>query len=377
MQKRASAFSVRAEHHVVNDVHIAHKSHAETVFGNERKANAEFSYLKRGLVSEIFGLSVFRVVVKNFAGLKFLKSRDGFKQFSLPAARNARNAEDFSRTRRERYVVKYLNAVPVFAVKAADYESVRRVFGLGSVYVETDFFADHHFGQLRLVCIFRYDRSDIFSLSQNGNFVGKVKNLMQFVGDYDYGLAVLFHLAKHREKFFCFLRGQTRRRLVKNEYVSAAVKNFDYLNGLFFGNGHIGNALHRVYLKTVSLAYRANFFDALFRVEFFIVETENYILSRRENVDEFEVLVYHSDTVRECVFRGTDNDFFAVYQNFARVGKIYSRNHIHQRRFSASVFAENRKNLSSVDGHRNVLVRNDASEGLCNISQFYCGCFHF
>ena len=59
---------------------------------------------------------------------------------------------------------------------------------------------------------------------------------MQFVGDYDYGLAVLFHLAKHREKFFCFLRGQNRRRFVENKYFSAAVKNFNNFQRLFLSD---------------------------------------------------------------------------------------------------------------------------------------------
>ncbi len=44
------SFSVAAEHHVVYDVHISDKTHAESVLGNKREAYAELLYLERCLI---------------------------------------------------------------------------------------------------------------------------------------------------------------------------------------------------------------------------------------------------------------------------------------------------------------------------------------
>ena len=51
VQEDGSPFLVRTKHHIVRNIHVCDKSHAEPVFRNERKAYAQISDLKRGLVS--------------------------------------------------------------------------------------------------------------------------------------------------------------------------------------------------------------------------------------------------------------------------------------------------------------------------------------
>ena len=89
--------------------------------------------------------------------------------------------------------------------------------------VKVNLFTDHHFGKLSLGCFVGINRTDIFSLSKNGNSVGKRKNLVQFMGDNYNTLTVVSHTAKYTEKFFCFLRGKHCGRLVQNKNIGTSV----------------------------------------------------------------------------------------------------------------------------------------------------------
>ena len=93
--------AVAAEHHVVNNVHIAHKSHAQTVLGNKRKTNAKLSYLQRSFVAQIVGFACFGIVVCNAAALDMLQSRNCLQQLALTAARDAGNAQYLAAARGE------------------------------------------------------------------------------------------------------------------------------------------------------------------------------------------------------------------------------------------------------------------------------------
>lgn len=70
-------FAVRTKHHVVRQVHIADKSHAQTVLGNERKSYAQFSDLSGGFLPQIdFFIVVFGIEVSDRTAFQTLKSRD-------------------------------------------------------------------------------------------------------------------------------------------------------------------------------------------------------------------------------------------------------------------------------------------------------------
>ena len=167
IEKHRFSLAVASKHHVVHDVHIAHKPHAEPIFRHERKANTEFADLQRrfifeidnfvlfekhfscvdklfdlfiGFARKIYGFAVFVAeralfgklfhpvqifmekrnrliffgIVKNhIAAFETLQPRDRFEKLFLTAAGNTRNAENLARFRRERYVVKHFHAVVI------------------------------------------------------------------------------------------------------------------------------------------------------------------------------------------------------------------------------------------------------------------------
>ena len=71
------------------------------------------------------------------------------------------------------------------------------------------------------------------------------------MGDDNDGAAVGSHVPEYREEFFCLLRGQDSCRLVQDQYIRAAVQDFDDLNGLFLGDGHLVDLLVRVKVESV------------------------------------------------------------------------------------------------------------------------------
>ena len=161
------------------------------------------------------------------------------------------------------------------------------------------------------------------------------------MSDYYNGFSVFFHAAQNIKKLFCFLRGKNGGRFVKNKNIRTAVKHFDYFNGLLFRNGHFIYFFERVNLKTVFFAYFFNFLGGFFEIELaFFAGTEDYVFCCGKYVNQLEMLVNHADFVIESVFRGGNGCLFSVNEYLAVIRKVNTGNHVHKRRFSASVFAE-------------------------------------
>ena len=116
----ALALAVASQHHVVDYIHVADESHAESVLGDERQAHAELADMHRRLVAQVVLAAGLGVVVHNLAAVEMLKSCDGFKQLALTASGDTRDAENLARTRGERDVVKKLDSVAVDAADVLD-----------------------------------------------------------------------------------------------------------------------------------------------------------------------------------------------------------------------------------------------------------------
>ena len=53
VKEERDALSVRAEHHVVGDIHVADKPHAQSVFGDKRESHAKLSDLNGSLGAQV------------------------------------------------------------------------------------------------------------------------------------------------------------------------------------------------------------------------------------------------------------------------------------------------------------------------------------
>ena len=172
-----------------------------------------------------------------------------------------------------------------------------------------------------------------------------------------------------------FLRSKNGGRLVQNENVGAPIEHLYDFHRLFFRNRHFIDLFVWIDLKAVFLAYFGNLFGGVFNVVF-LVESQNYVFGRRENVHQLKMLMNHSYLIVERVFWGTNNDLFTVDEDVAFIGEVYSRNHIHKCSFSAAVFAEQRKNFAVFNRKVNIMISNHTAEPFGNAAKFDCNIVH-
>ena len=161
------------------------------------------------------------------------------------------------------------------------------------------------------------------------------------MGDDDDGLVVLLHVADNVEKTLRLLRGQNGGRLIKDQDVRTAVENLDDLQGLLLGHAHLIDLLVRIQVKMVAVADLLCLSAHLFEVKFLaLFQTEGDIFQCRKNVDQFEMLVDHTDAQIKGVFGRTDLHRFPIHQDLACIRIVDAGQHVHQGCFAAAVLTQ-------------------------------------
>ena len=188
------AASERAQHHVLRKIHVADKTHAEPVLGHERECNSHVGDRKRILAQKLFPFAVV-VYIADAAGLGGLQARNGLKQLLLAAAGNTCDAENLAGIGGEGHIVELQNAVHAADGETLDLDAGLWVNGVGTVNVQRDRMADHHVGHLLCVGVLGEHIADKLTVAENGNTVGYRLDLMHLVGDDNYRLTVVAHVA--------------------------------------------------------------------------------------------------------------------------------------------------------------------------------------
>ncbi len=135
-----------------------------------------------------------------------LQSRDRFQKFLLTAAGNSGNAENLPRPRDKGDILQNPQPLSVADREPADIDSSVGFLYFGSVNIQRDMLADHHFRQLLFVCIFRLYRIDISALAQNSHTVRDLHNLIELMRDDNNRLAGCSHIAENVKEPLCLLR---------------------------------------------------------------------------------------------------------------------------------------------------------------------------
>ena len=205
----------------------------------------------------------------------------------------------------------------------------------------------------------------VLALAQHHHAVGDVLHLVQLVGDDDDRLAVVAHVAQHREELVGLLRGEHGGGLVEDEDLGAAVEQLDDLDRLLLRDGHVVDLLVGVHVKAVGVADLADALGGGREVELaLLLEAQHDVLGGGEDVHQLEVLVDHADAVVEGVLGRADDHGLAVDLDGAAVGEVDARQHVHERGLAAAVLAEQGQDLAAVDVEVDVLVCNDLAREL-------------
>ena len=298
-----------------------------------------------------------------------LQAGDGLQQLLLAAAGDARDAQDLAGVGGEGHVVELEDALDVAYGQALDLDAGLRVDRIGPLDVQRHGVADHHVGHLLGVGALRRHVADELAVAQDGHAVGQGLDLVHLVGDDDDGLAVVAHVAQHREELVRLLRGEHGGRLVEDQDVRAAVEHLDDLDGLLLRDGHVVDLLRGVDLKAVERADLADLLRGGLQIEL-AGQAEHDVLGRGEHVDQLEVLVDHADAQIEGVLRRADHDVLSVDRDRALVREIDAGEHVHQRGLAAAVFAQQRQDLAAIDIQPDLVVGHRGAEGLGDVAHF-------
>ena len=110
------------------------------------------------------------------------------------------------------------------------------------------------------------------------------------------------------------------------------------------------------------------FFTNLFQIKFlFFIKTKRNILSGTEYVDQFKVLVNHTDSQIVGIFWRADFHFPAVYHDLAGIWKINTGDHIHKSGLATSIFSQKGENLTFFYVKVDIFVGNNFSKCFGNI----------
>ena len=365
VQENARALAVAPEHHIVDDVHVADKPHAETILRDKRQTHAEGTDLHRVLADQVLDGVGLRIVIENTALGHLLQSGDRLEKLPLAAPRNTRDAEYLAAARHEIDILEHRIPFAVHDTQIDHFQPVDRVSDLASLDIQTDLLADHHLRQFRDAGLRCLNGADIPALAEHGNLLGERHNLIQLVRDDNDGFAVVAHTPKDREQLLGLLRSQHSRRLVKDQNIRTAVQNLDDLDRLLLRHGHVVNLLVRVKFETVA---HADLTHAL-RVRFdvvaaLILETEDDIFRRGKYIHQFEMLVDHADPMGKCIARRADGNPLAVHVDPSAVRIVNSGDHVHERRLAAAVLTENGEDLASLHAEAHVVVGDHLAERL-------------
>ena len=264
---------------------------------------------------QLFFGSVF-VYIYNRARINLLDSGNGLQKLLLAASRYSGYPENLSGVHVKADILDFSDALDISNIYVFDNKSLLRINRFGPLNIKSYRVTNHHIGHLLRIGGCRFKFSDISALAQDHHPVRYCHDFVKFVGNNDYRLAVFFHVAHNFKKTFALLRRQNRRRFIKYENIRSAENHFDYLDGLLFGNRHVIDFLVRIYDKSVLVAYLLySGFDKC-RVKFaahvlrfprwrnLTASTKYYVLPRGKYINQFEMLMHHSDSKPVSICRG-------------------------------------------------------------------------
>ena len=209
-------------------------------------------------------------------------------------------------------------------------------------------------------------------MPQDGDAVGQLLDLVHLMGDDDYRLAGVAHIAQNGEKLVRLLRSQNGSGLVEDENIRAAVEHLYDLDRLLLGYAHLVYLHVGVHVEAILVADLPDLCRRRLQVEpSLALEAEDDILGRGEHVDELEVLVYHAYSQIERILGRADDNLFPVNGDLPLVGEVYAGEHIHKRGLAGAVFAQQSQYLASVYIQPYLIVGKHRAEGLGDIAHFY------
>ena len=288
-------------------------------------------------------------------------------QLALAVALHARDAEDLAGPDLEVEAVHRAEPPVVLDVEPVDPQDDLTDDRGSRVRREGHVAADHERRQARLRGRGRLGLADDGAAAEHHDPVGRGQHLAQLVGDEDHGLALVDQAPQDLEELVHLARGEHGGRLVEDQDVGVAVEGLHQLDALLLAHRQIADHGVGVDVEPVALGEVADPLACGVEVEadpLARLVAEDDVLGDGEHRDELEVLVDHPDAGGDGVGAAVEAHRLAPQEQLAGVGLVEPEHDVHQRALAGPVLAEEAEHLALVEHEVDVLVRDDAREGL-------------
>ena len=224
-------------------------------------ADAGFRDLADWLVGQVLAVD------DDLAAFNMAQASDGFDQFVLAVAVDPGQTKDFPAADSEGETLDCFGP-PVFVdVQVLDFQDIFAQIEGSLVQLKVNMVANHHFGQLFVVCIGNADGLDRLTSPDDSDPVGTFLDFLQLVSDQDDGLAFLGQVLHDLDEFSDFLRRQNGSWFVEDQDVGPAVKDLQDFNSLLLSDGDVGNLSVRVDGQAVLLGQGQDLFSGGLEVQ--------------------------------------------------------------------------------------------------------------
>ncbi|GBD84463.1 hypothetical protein BMS3Abin02_00856 [bacterium BMS3Abin02] len=298
-------------------------------------------------------------VQEDGAGRRRSEARNHLGELLLAVSRHTGYGENLTRAHFEVDVAKCLESAVVQRTEAAHLESSVSDHGGPSIALEYHVAPHHHLGEARSGGSSSRHGSDSAAISEHGDAVADVEDLVQLVGDEDERMTLGGHGAQCHEEVLDLLRSQDGSRLVERKERRVAIEGLDDLDTLLLSDRQLPDVGFRVDFDAVGLGELIDSFGHGLQVHEQAArrwKSQSNVLCDGDRLDQHEVLVDHPDAMGYGVGRRVDRHRLAVDENQTVVRLMEPVEDLHQGRLPRSVLAEQGVDLTSMDVEVDVII---------------------
>jgi hypothetical protein len=202
--------------------------------------------------------------------------------------------------------------------------------------------------------------------------VRDLADLAQLVGDEDNRPPLIAERPHHRDQLVNLLRSQDSSRFVEDQVLRVVGEGFQDLDPLLDADRQVLHDGVGVDGEVVARRQLTDPAPGCFHVEQpgrTDLPTEYQVLRHREDLDQHEVLMHHPDPGCHGLLRVVEVHRSAVDEDLPAVGLQQPVQHVHQRRLTSAVLAQQAVDLTRTDVQVDRVVGHQGPEPLGNAAE--------
>ncbi len=301
------------------------------------------------------------------------------RQFELPAAHEAVNAENLAGVHLERDVLQAAGKREPVGLQHHRPIARRRQRDIVGVafFQRLAALADHRFDQGALAGRGRCRFRDLPAVAEDRHRVRDAQDVLDEMGNEDDAGAFIAQPSQRREQALHLRRRERRSRLVEDDDAGARRQHAGDLDQLLQADRQVAEPgigigvdakFGELFTRLARHAPPLHDAEAVGRLR-----PEKDVLGHRQIGHDAEFLMHHGDTGRARVADRSKPGLPAIEHETARELRMHAGDDLHQRAFPRAVLADETMDLAGGEREVDPAERRDAAEGLVDLEQFENG----